>query len=448
MGSDRASVAGAVRSLGEFASALRLDSLPDDVRDALDLVLIDTIGVTVAGARTPECRALLATMDGDGPARPLGTDRRLPVESAAFFDGTASCVLELDEGSKHARGHPAAHVVPVALALSVQRGASVQRLLEAIVVGHEVAARMGRATRLHQGVHPHGNWGVAGAAAAAALLLDCDADGIAGAIDASAGLALATPFDAALEGSYVRNTWIGAAAVSGIAAARLARAGLASTDGTAAEVLGRILGSFDPDELVAELGTRFDLPLGYLKIHASCSFTHPPIDAVIALRSAHAIDPSRVSDIEVRIHRLGAALSRTATPTRLAAMFSIPYLVAVALRDGQVDVAASNEESRNDNGVRALAERVRIIHDPALDARAPAERPSIVTITLDDGTVLAHEAPNPIGDADHHPLDRAAVRDKLTALIGAQDTARIESTVDAMRSDPDRPAAALLDALP
>jgi 2-methylcitrate dehydratase PrpD len=444
----RAAAAVAVRSLGDFAAGLRLATLPPAVRDALDLVLIDTLGVTLAGSRTPEYLALLSASGGVGNVRPRGTERRLSVEAAAFLDGTAACVLELDEGNKHARGHPAAHAVPAALAVAVEVDASAADLLEAIVVGHEVAARFGRATRLLPGFHPHGNWGVAGAAGAAARLLGCDAAGIAGAMDAAAGLALATPFDAALEGSYVRNTWTGMAAVSGIHAARLARAGLATVDGTAAATLGGLIGTFDPDVLVEELGTRFDLPLGYLKLHASCSFTHPPIDAVIALRTAHGIDAARVVDIEVRTHRLAVGLARTVPPTRLAAMFSIPHLVAVALRDGRVDVAASDPAVRSEPAVLALAERVRVIHDVSLDARAPAERPAIVRITLDDGTVLHEEVPNPIGDADHRPLDRTAVRSKLEGLIGAEDTARIERAVSSLREHPDRSAADLLDELP
>jgi len=447
-GTPRSAAAAAVIVLGDFGAGLRLAALPLSVRDALDLVLIDTLGVTLAGSRTPEYRSLLAATGGSGAVRPRGTQRRLSVEAAAFLDGTAACVLELDEGNKHARGHPAAHAVPAALALAVEVGATTEALLEAVVVGHEVAARFGRATRLHPGLHPHGNWGVTGAAAAAARLLGCDANGIAGAIDAAAGLALATPFDAALEGSYVRNTWTGMTAVSGIQAARLARAGLATVDGTAAATLGDIIGTFDPEMLVEELGTRFDLPLGYLKVHASCSFTHPPVDIAIALREAHGIDASRVVDVEVRTHRLAVGLARTGPRTRLAAMFSIPHLVAVALRDGRVDVTSTDPESRDDPSVRDLAERVRIVHDTALDARAPGERPAIVRITLDDGTVLQREAPNPLGDADHQPLDRAAVRRKLESIIGVDDAIRIEHAVDSMREHPDRPAADLLDELP
>jgi 2-methylcitrate dehydratase PrpD len=449
-GSDRQQVALAVAELGRFAATFVLEDLRADVRADLDMVLIDTLGVTVAGARTPEHRALVAATGGAdaGPARPRGTERRFAVEAAAFLDGTASCMLELDEGNKFSRGHPAAHVVPAVLALGASEDVDARHLLEAVLVGHEVAARFGRAVRLRDGFHPHGNWGVTGAAAAAARLLGCDADGIAGAIDAAAGLALAAPFDAALEGTFVRNTWIGAAAVSGIQAARLARAGLTTVDGTAASVLGRLIGTLDPAPLTDGLGERYDISLGYLKIHASCSYTHPPIDAALAIRAVEGFDADRIAAVEVRTHRLAVPLARTEPPTRLAAMFSIPHLVAAALRYGRVDVEASGSAARDDAAVRSLAARVRVVNDPAHDARAPAERPALVEVTMVDGSVLTHEVPNPIGDAHHHPLDRAGVHAKLVALIGEEDTSAIERVIDGIHAEPGGRARDLLDALP
>src|SRR5690606_25712539 len=172
----------------------------------------DTVGVTIAGARTSELRALTAAWDPPaGPATLLGAKRRVSVDAAAWLNGTAACCLELDEGNKYARGHPAAHVVAAVLALGEALEVSGRRLCEALLVGHEVASRFGRAFAGAPGVHPHGHWGATGAAAAAARLLGADAAGIAGAIDAACGLVLATHFDVALRGTFVRNTWTGAA---------------------------------------------------------------------------------------------------------------------------------------------------------------------------------------------------------------------------------------------
>jgi 2-methylcitrate dehydratase PrpD len=388
--------------------------------------------------RTDELRALLNQLDPPaGPARLLGAGRYAPVEPATLLTGIAACVLELDEGNKHARGHPAAHVLPVALAVGAAVDASGEAVLTAFLAGHEVAARFGRATRLNPGVHPHGHYGATGAAAAAARLLGLDAGGIAAAIDAATGLVLAPPFESALAGSFVRNTWLGFAGTHGLLAAQLAAAGLATVDGTAAASLGGILGSLDPVPLTEELGERYDITLGYLKRHAACSFTHPAVDAVLDLMTREpSLDHRHVRGIQVETHALAAPLARTEPPTRLAAMFSIPHTVAAALVRGTLDPEATGLAARTDPEVRRLAAATTVVHRPDFDDRAPAERPARVTLHLVDGSERSHEVPNPVGDADYHPLGRDGVRAKLHALLGAADADRIEQVLEGLAAAP------------
>jgi 2-methylcitrate dehydratase PrpD len=436
----------AVRTMGAFVTELAWSDLPEATTERAHDVLFDTFGVTVAGARTPELRRLQAAVHDDpGPARPLGTQDSVPVPTAAWLDGTAACCLELDEGNKRARGHPAAHVVPALLAVSATRPTSGAEWLAAFVAGHEVATRFGGATRLHPGVHPHGNAGTAGAAAAVARLIGLDADGIAAAIDAATALPLATDFGAALDGSFVRNTWIGQANVSGIAAARLAAAGLATVDGRAAGTLGRILGDLEVDALTDGLGDGLGVTTGYFKRHASCSYTHPPADAALELLGAGVV-ADEIAEIEVTTHHLAAGLDRRHTPTRLAAMFSIPYVVAATLVHGRFDATTSDDTARRDPRVRRLADATRVVHDPALDERLPDERVARVRVLLADGRRYEVEVPNPIGDADHQPLGRDDLLDKLDGLLAPGEAQQVLSVVTALADAPD--ARTVLDRLP
>ncbi|MEX2549039.1 MAG: MmgE/PrpD family protein [Nitriliruptoraceae bacterium] len=436
----------AITELGRFAAALRWESLDAGTRArALD-VLLDTIGVTLAGARTPELAALQATVIGDaGASRPLGTELRLSPTTAAWLDGTAACCLELDEGNKRARGHPAAHVVPAALAMAPQVRVDGPTWLSAFVAGHEVATRVAAATHLHAGVHPHGNASIAGAATTAARLLALDAPRIAAAIDAATALPLATDFAAALDGSFVRNTWIGQANASGIAAARLAAAGLADVDGRGRGTLGRVLGDLDVDLLVDGLGEHLSVTDGYFKRHASCSYTHPPADAAIALREG-GVSADEVVGIEVRTHHLAAALDRHATPTRLAAMFSIPYVVAATLVHGRFDTSSSDAAARDDPAVRRLVAATTVTDDPDLDARLPDERAAAVTVRLVDGSEHTIEVPNPIGDASHHPLTRTDLIAKLDGLLQPGEAISVAAIVDGLPTTTD--AASALTHLP
>lgn len=407
----------ATGELGSWAAALRWENVPEPIQARLSLVLLDVLGACAVGARLPEQRALVAAWDpAPGPAPLVGGGRRVGAEDAAWLNGIATVCLELDEGNKYARGHPAAHGFPAVLGLAARLDADGPTTAAALLVAYEVAARFGRVTMLNPGAHPHGSWGVTGAAAGCARLLGLDAHGVAAAIDTGAGLPVAAHFASALDGNPVRDAWVGAANSSGLAAARMAAAGLARNTGTAGHTLGGLLGSLDAGGLVTELGTRWDITLGYFKRHASCSFTHPAADAVLELRAAVA--GRAIETITVETHSLGAGLNRISWENRLAAMFSVPFVVATALLRGRVDPVASTPPALHDPEVVELARRVRVVVAPDLDARLPGERPARVTVRMADGAHHVHEVPNPVGDVDHHPLTEGDLLDLLGGLLG------------------------------
>jgi 2-methylcitrate dehydratase PrpD len=340
--------------------------------------------------------------------------------------------LELDEGNKYARGHPASHGFPAVLALAAHLDSDGATTAAALLVAYEVGARFGRATSLRTGTHPHGNWGVTGAAAGCSRLLGLGPAEMAAAIDAGAGLPIAGHFSSALDGNPVRDAWIGASNLSGLAAARMAAAGLARNTGTAGHSMGDLLGSFDPEALVEGLGSRWDILSGYFKRHASCSFTHPAADAALELRlllGAGATNPmpdvDTIDRITVETHSLGAGLDAVKWDNRLSAMFSTPFVVASAMVHGRVDPAASAPGELHDPRVESLARRVRVVTADDLDARLPHERAARVTVRTTHGAQHALEMPNPIGDADHHPFDRGELLAVMKGLLGRESARRL-----------------------
>jgi len=341
-------------------------------------------------------------------------------------NGASVCSLELDEGSKYARGHPAAHVIPAALALGEHDGAS---WLGAVLVGYEVAARFGRATRLHKGVHPHGTWGATGAAAAAARLSGLDGDGIAVAIDAAAGLSLAPHFESALTGNPVRNLWVGAANAAGLAAARLAAGGFGRVDGTAADTYGDLLGSFDPNPLVAPLEEPFEIMSGYFKRHAACAYTHAAADAVLRLLEQEPLPAEEIDSVMVETYQIAARLNRTELPTRLAAMFSVPFVVAVTTLEGAFGPTATDESHRSNPIVNNLAERVTVVATGEFEDRLPDQRGARVSVQMKNGSRRSAEVKQPVGDAAAGPFGWAEVRAKIDDLIGHERTVDLEDSI-------------------
>lgn len=408
----------AAAALGEWVADLKWTHVPADAQDRLQLVLLDSLGVTVLGAGQPEQRALVeAWRPRPGPSALFGTGRTTTVEAAAWLNASALVRLELDEGHKLAKGHPSAHALPAVLALAGDLGSSGADTAAALMAAYEIAARFGRATSLRAGAHPHGSWGVAAAAAGCARLLGLSAEQIAAAVDTGAGLPIAGHFASALDGNPVRDAWMAASNASGLAAARMAAAGVARNTGTAATSLGGLLGTFDPAALVEGLGTRWDVRHGYFKRHASCSFTHPVADAVLAMRPSLPEDSADIDEVLVETHSLGAGLARRTWDSRLAALFSIPFVVAAAVVHGHVRPDVSSRSGLVDARVVALATRVSVRRAGDLDARLPNERAARVTIRT-GGSELVVEVPNPVGDAAHQPLTEDGIVALLTDWLG------------------------------
>lgn len=438
-----------MRSLAAFAHDVRAHSAPPAVQNALSQTLTDSLGVAIAGQRTPEHRRLVQVWPtSPGAASIWGRPAAVDVPSATMLNAIALCMLELDEGNKFARGHPGAHVLPVAMAAAEQLRASGTALLDAILAGYEVAARVARAFTPHAGLHPHGNWGAIGAAVALGRLHAFTPDRLAEAMDAAAGLALASPFSSALKGSFVRNTWVGAAGINGLTAVQLVRAELGSVDETAEGTYGSLLGALDEDELVRDLGTRWEISGGYYKRHSSCNYTHPPADAALAVRSDPRFAPDAITAVTVQTHALALPLSETRPATRLAAMFSIPHVVAVALTYGRCAPESFADDALHDPAIAGLRERVSVELDADIDADRPAQRGARVLVTLANGEQLSETVPNAIGDADHHPFTALDIDHKLSELIGDEALALVHSTVDALHAgEGAAPALARLSAL-
>jgi len=421
---DEVELAAPLRELGAFAAQFSWVDQPSVVQGAVLRVLSDSMSVMIAGGRLAESARLRQRLpDSDGPVTVFGDDHTRGALDAAWLNGVSLVSLELDEGNKGVRGHATAHVLPAVLALAESRHASGQELAAAFLVGHEVASRFGRAVVLHEGVHPHGNWGVSGAAAASARIIGLDAEMIAASIDTAGALALATPFRVATAGMAVRNAWIGHANVAGIQAAALAQEG-EPLGGIARESLGQLLGVLSVEELTAGLGEELAINTGYFKRHASCSYTHPPADAALAVYAERGrVEPEAVETIEVESHHLATALRGCDWPTRMAAMFSIPYVVAVTLRTGECGPESFDEAHRRDEKIARLAAKITLSLDNELDAKLPAHRAARLRVHWVGGEQTVVEVENPIGDADFHPLSDDALLDKSASLLGDRNEA-------------------------
>jgi 2-methylcitrate dehydratase PrpD len=219
--------------------------------------------------------------EGAGEVPAIGLPQRLRPGSAALFNGTAGTMLELDEGNQYCRGHPAIHVVPALLAAGQAMRATGPNLLRGLVLGYEIGARVGIASKLRVTMHPHGTWGTLGAAMAVAALHGADADAMRNVINIASSLGLSTSRRTMLEGGTVRNAYAGIANQLGMLAWDLHDSGFEGERDGVATVFNDVAATdFHPEAMTDELGTRWEIARNYFKRHAACRYTHGALDAM------------------------------------------------------------------------------------------------------------------------------------------------------------------------
>lgn len=388
-----------------------MQPIPEHVRDHAGLIFADTIAAIVAGHREAEVQAFTARHAAGGVPL-LGSAAAVPPPMAAFLTGLAGTAVELDEGNYPAGGHPAIHAIAPALAEAAVRDCPGEALLTATIAGYEAGARLGHAMRLRTVAHPHGTWGVIGAAAAVASLRGHDAVATQRALEVAASLGLATSATASLRGGSVRNAYAGAAAQNGMLAVDLCEAGITGEPGGIPVVFGRVIGENWDQAAYEASRSRWFILDSFLKLDSCCRETQGALEAIDLLLAEGPFAPEAVAAIEVETFHSAALLAEHAPATPIAGRFSIPFAVATRMVRGQAWIGAFSPEAIADPVTRALAARVSVREDPALTARQPTQRICRLTLRLADGTLRRQEVIGTSGDPDR-PHPEAALRAKF-----------------------------------
>ena len=268
-------------------------------------------------------------------------------------------MLEIDEGNQFARGHPGIHVVPAVLAAAEELGSSGADVLLAIALGYEIGSRIGIASKLRVTMHPHGTWGTVGAAVAVAKLHGADAEQMAEVINVASTLGLATSRRTMLEGGTVRNSFAGFSNEIGLRAWDMVDAGFVGEADGIGTVYGTVIADqFQPEEMIADLGTRWEIARNYFKRHAACRYNHGALDALqrLVAEAGGRLKPDDIARIDVDTYIWAAQLDDDEPRNMLAAKFSLPFSLATTIVNGAASIAAFRDEARRDAVTLALAQ--------------------------------------------------------------------------------------------
>ncbi|MBS0642796.1 MAG: MmgE/PrpD family protein [Acetobacteraceae bacterium] len=422
--------------LAAFVAETRWADIPPDVQAHARLVLLDTIGVILAGSQRPEVVALRAAMaPGAGRGATLyarggpQTDPR----NAALLNGIAGRAIELCEGLRLVSGQAAAQVLPAALAMAEACDRSGEDLITAFVLGYDAAARLCHAFTPHPLAHQNGQACLIAAAAAGARLRGLDAAGVSLAMRIAASLVLTPSYTNVVAGATALNVPGGMSGFAGALAPELAASGFVAQDNAIEEALSQLVGTgFRPEGVDADLGGMWHITRNYFRLYACCNPIHPALDALSDVLRQLQPQPEQIDRIEFATYRFAAVMRNPAPPNFFASKYSLPHAAAVMAVRGGAGHAELDDTALTDPRVVALRPRVHVTEDVAMTELVPALRPARATVWLTDGRHATHIVQSHRGDF-HHPFAESELRHKFRALAGevlsAEDVAAVEQTV-------------------
>src|SRR5216117_2538740 len=427
----------AIEELAHFIAGTPWEAIPKSVREHAKLVLLDTVGVILAGSVQPEVagvRARLTATGGHGatilaPGAPTSDPR-----TAAFLNGLAGRSIELCEGHRYVSCQGAVQALPTALACAEWLQRSGRETLAALIFGYEVAARIGAGLTARPLAHQNGQAPLLGAVGAGARVRGLNGDQTSLALRLGAVLILTPGYTNAVAGATALNVAGGMSGFAGALAPELALAGVAAQPNAIEEAFGQLVGDgFRPEAVTEELGQRWEIARNYFRLRACCNPTYAALDALEEILAELRPDPAGIERIDVATYRFAANMSEPDPPNYFAAKDSLPHAAAALTLRGHAGYHAFTDEAVRDPTIAALRRRVTVRDDPALNAGVPRLKPARVTVTFTDGrqvTRLRESARGDFQDPYREDEVRAKFRELAGVVLDAAGVARVEGLVD------------------
>lgn len=432
----------AIARFAEHVTTTRFEDMPESAIAAAETMILDTVGVGIGGSSGPMAEELVAAQDLNGSgndAHVWSFGKRLPAAAAAQCNAYQAHNSEFDCVHEEAVAHVLTAIVPSCFAHAERTGGiDGRRLLEAVVLGVDVASNLGVAATSGLRFFRPATVGAFGAAAALSKLKGFDAARTVHAFSIAYGQVSGT-MQAHEEGSMLLAMQMGFNTRNAVIASDLAGLGFTGPENILEGrfgYFGLIEATGDIQAQLAALGHNWRIEEVAHKPFPSGRATHGVLDGCMVLQRRHDIAADNIANITAVVPPLIEQLvGRPYKPDMELnyARLCVPYVVARALNRGTIDLGDFNATAYQDPATRRLAEQVSIT---VRDGDPPnAMTPVDVTVTLTDGTAYSHHVDAPYG-SPQNPFARDGQVAKFHANCQA-----------AKRPVPEAQAAQLIDRL-
>ena len=432
-----------IARLASFAHSARFDQLSSGALERLKLHVLDTLGCAIGAldhAPTRAVRRMSQRVGGGevGPCTLIGGGRA-PIDRATLVNASLVRYLDFMDNFLAAKqtGHPCDTFGPV-LAASEAADLSGREFLTCLAIAYQVFCRLLEAAPVQEAGFDHTvqlAYAVAAGTARALGLSHHQTAHALAIVGASAQGLVITRAEYLSNWKGLQSADVGTSALTGVLLAREGITGpLQVLDGKEGFVK-----AFKQQVNVEWENESLDVILRCsLKAHNAEVHTQPVLAATLALREQHQL-ANRISEIErIEVEVFKQAYDITGAGeeagnkydvrTKEQADHSLPYLVAVALLDGEVTPRQFGAERIQADDVQQLLHKVRTLRDDEFTRRYPKETPVRVVVEMHDGRSLACEVSDWIGFY-RRPMREQEVRFKFDALTASNSTAELRDGI-------------------
>ena len=428
------------QELAEFAAALRLEAVPDDVRASAKALLLDALACAFAGHRgeeTGQIRALASALGNSAESVTIG-GRPMSLAGATLMNGYLITAVTMCDVHRATLTHVTPEIVPPALAIAARDDATGADLLAASIAGMEVTTRVGLGLDYPafraRGWHGPGVTGPFGAAAAAGRLRGFDADtmarafGLAGSQSAGTFAAWGTP---TVKWHQCR------AALSGLMAALLAEQDFAAARNFLTAPDGGLFSTYAegglPELATCDLGRHWELQQISLRLWPAATALQDVLTALAGLEEDVVWED--IARVRLALPKTGFDMHGgfSAYRAKFEALLSAHYVAAVYLRDRTLTLDRFEPACYDDPALRRFAaERVEVVHDPGL-----AGGQAVVEIETGKGARHTARCEHTLGSPEN-PLSPVQLREKFRTYaapaLGEAGVDRIVAAIDGLES--------------
>jgi 2-methylcitrate dehydratase len=388
-----------LKHLCDYALALSYHDLPEEVIQRTKYIITDTVGCALGGAESPPAKIARATaseITSSTPSTVLISAQKTSPDLAAFANGVMIRYLDFNDtyaGSPTC--HPSDLLAPVFAVVDARNGSGKDVILGTVLAYEVFCGLIDAGSKERERSWDQSTYGVIAAAVVAAKLFGHTQQQMANAISLAVSSHLGLEQIRRGQISHWKGCALANASRNAVFCAMLAAKGMTGPE----EAFEGKAGFFNSTGIRFEIRPFADsadthrIMKARLKAFPAGYFSQSAIEAILGLRSQISnfddIKEIRLQTFPAAYEVMGSSEANWQPETRESADHSLPFVMAVALLEGNLETRHYDQMYYKRPDVRALMRKIKVRIGEESVAAWPDLPLNIVDIELKSGQVLS-----------------------------------------------------------